>query len=186
MGARSATWLFLEYSVVIPRAPSMNPTKRLPASPRKIRAGCELYISSPSSAPKRAIAINANPFWPAVRARIVIKNAAMAPTPADSPSMMSMMLKALVRPRSQRKESGRDTTEGRKAILMAMPAFMTTSTARVCPSSFVLGGRSPISSRNPRRTTRFPPRSSARVCRSRWANGEKPTRKETKTAIPPM
>jgi hypothetical protein len=44
--------------------------------------------------------------WPFSRAMTDRKRQAKAPTPAERPSMMSMMLKALVNPISQRKERG--------------------------------------------------------------------------------
>ncbi len=89
---------------------SMNPTNRLPESPRKIDAGFELYRRNPRIAPASTIVIIDTIAFPLsneiTNITIVEKNA----EPAASPSNPSIKLNAFVISSTQNIVSGRQYT----------------------------------------------------------------------------
>jgi hypothetical protein len=65
------------------------------------RAGQKLWTRNPAAAPESAASTAASAGWPVKPATIAKMKAAMAAVPAESPSMLSSRLKALVMPTTQ-------------------------------------------------------------------------------------
>ena len=73
-----------------------------PQSPMKIEAGFELKARKPTSAAAKVASSMASVVCPLMARLAAMKTAAMADTPAASPSMLSSRLMAFVMPMSQK------------------------------------------------------------------------------------
>src|SRR5262245_15780907 len=116
----------------------VNPRKRLPQSPMKIRAGLKLKMRKPRVAPstdRERMEISGRP-WISEKTNVV--RAEMAATPAERPSMLSRRLKALVIPTTHK----RVRKMFRKGLGMRSnfnPAYRTTQAARISPKNLLEG-----------------------------------------------
>ena len=91
-------------------ADSMNPMERLPASPRKTRAGWRLWGMNPPMDPIRAISIRPAATCPSWNAIQEIAPQAITLSPLARLSRPSMMLRALVAPTIHRMVRGTPNT----------------------------------------------------------------------------
>ena len=85
----------------------MKPRNRLPLSPMKIFAGLKLKIRKPPAAPAIAAATPVPAMPPEISEKPASTMAAMQEIPAESPSMLSSRLTALVIPMTHTNVSGR-------------------------------------------------------------------------------
>src|SRR2546422_5526912 len=91
----------------IERMASVNPRKRLPESPRKIRALLKLYRRNPSTEPPRTSAIVAVARSPFMNEIVKIVSETMQATPDARPSRPSIRLNAFVTPTIQSSVTGK-------------------------------------------------------------------------------
>ena len=96
-----------------PITPIKSPIKRLPLSPRKMQAGCQLYRRNPARLPASAAAVIATPTFSSLIATRVSVPATIRPTPEARPSIPSIRFQMFMHPRNHKSVT---TTPGRETV----------------------------------------------------------------------
>ncbi len=122
-------------SVIKTELASRNPTNIEPQSPIKIEAGLKLKTRNPMSAPMKAAKKTSSLNCPLAANPAARETAAIAAIPAESPSILSSRLIALVMPMSQKQVMAMfKTSEFVHGTTIPKP--MTIATPINCPISF--------------------------------------------------
>src|SRR5579872_453337 len=138
------------------KAPTRNPKGRLPESPRKMRAGGQLKIKNPTSAPERIDAIRQTSLNWCHQANVATVSETISPTEPARPSSPSTRLTKLVHETSQNRITGTAShaksrcQPNRSAVVVDRPHRTNGSTANTCQRSFDLARMPYLSSHNPR------------------------------------
>jgi hypothetical protein len=103
---------------------SINPSNKLPESPRNILAGLKLYLRNPSREPTNKIVILAVARSPRKIAIGAIVNAAIIATPDASPSRPSIRFRAFVIPIIHNSVNGKSNIPNENTVPANIVLFM--------------------------------------------------------------